>query len=1077
MMWDAAGQSSPATNLLYAAYTTTVLPGEYLYCSNVAGTCGGSVPLYLYYNAETDDYQLRNDKDTNGTHIRLARGANESNAAVVGKPIQILTDDLAHPNSSKTEDQRPAINKLRTLPDWYNSTNRPSENDRFALPTVTSHLRVAGYGTGTTGTVSMDPKKTEKGESADLIRLYGNGGDLTARDDGNETATKRSREEMSQEGAKDLLGWGSGSIANFGKERTMDHLLGMGKNATGNGSSTNLPKNLGAGGGWGRFTGIVSDGNVSVIDQMKELGKERMEKALGSVEASIDQTKEKALTALGTNAGNNGSATGLMKEHGHGDKVANSTEAKDKKFGGVIHLGSILGGLAGGKAVDAINDRFSSLRNVTLPHGNQTDDDLKEKMKGKLMDKVGNGSEVDEAGNSVVDWKEKMEDNDKYKPIPSNLVNWKETMEEIVKSYDEEKNSSAIVDWKEKMKEKLMDKVGNGSELVKKKWMDTHGHLEKALESLGIDVPSNVSTVDVMKALGKDTHGNDTDLIKEKGKDKKGLIEKALHAFGIDVPSNFSATELMENLGKEDKNKNHTGGRASVFNMMKDIGKDKIGEALASLGIDVPSNFSASDLNLGKDDEDKNHTGGRVSVIELVMDLGKNKIEKALSSLGIDIPSNFSDTEMSKEIGKNNGGGDFLHVLNASLGVLDEKKENRTLHDAVNEKNVVDVEKILGRFNTSLAQVRPSFNDNISSVLIATIPFPGKLGEQELEQARNETAEVKEVRVFDDRLTVYGGDVEAKKDQKDARVENGTWSPEPTGETRGTRMGTEGTRRPSSQHPHGTMVTGANTIGTGGILNDNDIWFFDEHGIWINDDYGSAGSGGSEQRTFPSSSTTSSSGAYTGSSTTTMPYTGPPTTSTTADILPASSSTPYTGPPTTTTTAAPYTGPPTTSTTAAPYTGPSTTADPAASTTTASGSTGIISTLTTVRPTTTTSPYVYAATTDAAGTYGPGDQKLENGTVIRPNGDTIYPNGTVKTGDGAIIEGGKKTDSDGTVHNPDGSTKYPNGTVVYPSDATPVAGSGGGKSGPWNVFHPDHKRIHFGAPYTELVSWIPNFNR
>lgn len=45
------------------------------------------------------------------------------------------------------------------------------------------------------------------------------------------------------------------------------------------------------------------------------------------------------------------------------------------------------------------------------------------------------------------------------------------------------------------------------------------------------------------------------------------------------------------------------------------------------------------------------------------------------------------------------------------------------------------------------------------------------------------------------------------------------------------------------------------------------------------------------------------------------------------------------------------------------------------------------------------------------GTYGPGDQKLENGTVIRPNGDTIYPNGTVKTGDGAIIEGGKKVRS------------------------------------------------------------------
>lgn len=844
----------------------------------------------------------------NGTHIRLARGANESNATVAGKPNEILTDNLAHPNSSTTEDQRPKINKLGTLPAWYNSTNRPSENrtDRFMLPTVTSHLP-AGHRTGTSGTVSMDPKM-ERRESADSIRPYGNGRDVTARD-GNETATKRPREEMSQEG-KDLLGWGTGSVADLGKERGKD-LLEKGKNATG--SATDLPKDLRIGEGWGSFTGIISNVNVSAIDQMKDLGRGRMEKALGNVGtgngSTDDQMKdwkgslEKAagidaggndsakeqIKEMGKNLGGNGSVTDLMSDHVRNMVVNSTDQPKDKKFEGV-NLGSIFGGLAGGlggKAVDAIKDRFSSLRNVTLPPGNQSIDEFEQNLKEKMMDKAGNGSEVvsknqsvssflqgvssekiekklAEAGISLpsnvtvdkvlayfknlrgnatlgdlvkgggvekaletmgitvpsnfsvmdllplmgkdktdpaVNWEEKkegkMEDDDKYKPISSTLVDWKERMEEIMKGYDTDKNSSDIVDWKEKMKEKLMD--GNGSEVVKKKWTDTNEHFAKALAALGIDVPSNVSTGDVLKALGK-----------EEGKDKNGLIEKALISLGIDVPSNVSASDIMMELVK---------------------GKDKsggIGKTLESLGIDVPSNFSATELikNLGKDDKDKSSDGKKISVINLMKDLGKDTIEKAMSSLGIDVPRNFSSTDLLKELEKDNGGGDFIHVLNASLGVLDkdDKEKNRTLHDAVNKDTVVAVDKIFRRFNTSLAQVHPSFNDDNSSILIATIPFPSKLSEEELAQARNETAEVKEVRVFDDRLTVYGGDVEAKKDQKDVSVENGTWSPGITGETRRTRIGTEGTRRPHdfvngtrpTQSSHGTMITGANPIGTGG---------------------------------------------------------------------------------------------------------------------------------------------------------------------------------------------------------------------------------------------------------------------
>ncbi|GMR57228.1 hypothetical protein PMAYCL1PPCAC_27423, partial [Pristionchus mayeri] len=175
----------------------------------------------------------------------------------------------------------------------------------------------------------------------------------------------------------------------------------------------------------------------------------------------------------------------------------------------------------------------------------------------------------------------------------------------------------------------------------------------------------------------------------------------------------------------------------------------------------------------------------------------------------------------------------------------------------------------------------------------------------------------------------------------------------------------------------------------------------------------------SNGRTETTTGTTTT--AYKGPSTTTNPYASTLTTTTIREKTATGSST--------TTTA---------------YTGPSTTVNPSASSTTAFTGSGASSTITSsVSKMTTTSPFVYNATTDAAGTYGPGDQKLENGTVIRPNGDTIYPNGTVKTGDGTVIEGGKKIDSDGTIHNPDGSTKYPNGTVIYPKDSSSTEGGSG----------------------------------
>ncbi|GMT09508.1 hypothetical protein PFISCL1PPCAC_805, partial [Pristionchus fissidentatus] len=88
------GQSPPGTNILYSAYTTTVVPGEYFYCSSLVQTCGASIPLYLYYNSRTDDYQVRGLSDENDDE-----GAQLANQ---GRPICYLFPPVTTTTSTST---------------------------------------------------------------------------------------------------------------------------------------------------------------------------------------------------------------------------------------------------------------------------------------------------------------------------------------------------------------------------------------------------------------------------------------------------------------------------------------------------------------------------------------------------------------------------------------------------------------------------------------------------------------------------------------------------------------------------------------------------------------------------------------------------------------------------------------------------------------------------------------------------------------------------------------------------------------------------------------------------------------